>query len=499
MRLLTSLLLTILSFGLAPVYAHDVPTPTRVVIDTDLGLDDAVTLALALQAPDIEVISIVVTDGASSASAALERLEALLTRFNRRDIALYGPATEPGTGVSPPFREFAENAVAQALPSDAPALRRTFTPAAYVPDEQPVTVLALGPLTNLAAALRARPDLAGRIEAVVMPGSPHPETNWNLRYDRTAFLYVSELDIARRFVPPGPALRKPPGWTADSLALGCDTSLAAGFLTDLFDDQRVRKHYVEQFEQFYDEAALLYVIAPDLFSDPAATGVVQATDGPELLALVERLLCEGRQYRTPILLRAPDLPAGVLRDHAGGRKARLIAKHGQTEWFVQLLMNEFHGHLGAYSIVGAKMGLRAAERLNAPPNAIRIETHVPFEPPVGCLNDGLIVATGSTPGRGLITYADTDDDRVAATFTYADRTLTLTLKPEYHQRMRGEIAVLRQRHGLADSAYWHGVELFGLRIWENWHRTRIFTVADGAAKPDEPKTGEAAEKAAHPH
>ncbi len=47
------------------------------------------------------------------------------------------------------------------------------------------------------------------------------------------------------------------------------------------------------------------------------------------------------------------------------------------------------------------MGLRAAELLNAPPHAMTIVSSAPPTQPVSCLNDGLLVATGSTPGRGL--------------------------------------------------------------------------------------------------
>jgi hypothetical protein len=46
--------------------------------------------------------------------------------------------------------------------------------------------------------------------------------------------------------------------------------------------------------------------------------------------------------------------------------SKIIAKHGFEEWKAVVLTNELHHHMGLWSILGAKMGVRARELLNAP-------------------------------------------------------------------------------------------------------------------------------------
>ena len=84
-------LLVVLAFVPA-VLAHDVVHTSKIVIDTDMGIDDAVTLALALQNPDTQIVSIVACEGAAGREKCVENLERMLVLFNRGDIKLYAPA-----------------------------------------------------------------------------------------------------------------------------------------------------------------------------------------------------------------------------------------------------------------------------------------------------------------------------------------------------------------------------------------------------------------------
>ena len=60
-----------------------------------------------------------------------------------------------------------------------------------------------------------------------------------------------------------------------------------------------------------------------------------------------------------------------------------------------VLTNEFHP-TGAYSIIGAKMGIRAREILEAPFDTLRVVSHAGDAPPSSCLNYGLQMATGAS-------------------------------------------------------------------------------------------------------
>ncbi|MBU0638621.1 MAG: nucleoside hydrolase [Planctomycetes bacterium] len=469
----------------APAHAHDVVGGPVVVIDTDMGLDDAVTLALALQCPQINIGAIVACEGVAGREQAVTHVERMVELFNRRDIPVYAAPAEESDKPVPPFRSFAVGAVGAALPPPVPPFHQPFAPTAYLVEGHQTTVLVLGPLTNLAAALHANPDLRKHIAAVIVAGGPDPAESWNAAYDRAALAAVLDSDLPLKFVAPGPAGHKPVAWRQGELHLGRGTSIAESFFERLLSATRVREHYLERFASFHDELAFLYVVDATPFAPTAAAAVLAPRDNQRLLELFTRCLVDGRQQKRRVVFADGPLPEQILRADVRQRQAAIIAKNGETEWFAQLLMNELHEHLGAYSVIGVKMGLRAAELLNAPQHAMQVTAFTPAGPPVSCINDGIIVATGCTPGRVLFTHVPGPPDTLRVRFTYNGRELTLTLKQEYRQKIRNEITRLLKHHTLADAAYWDGVRLFGLEIWENWHRQDLFAVVE-TPQPDSP-------------
>ena len=472
-----------LSLLAAPALAHDKMLSCPIVIDTDMGLDDAVTLALALQHPGLNVTAIVACDGVASGETCTAYLERMLERFNRRDIALYAPAPVAAAKTPPPFRAFAERAVGAALPPPIERFRRPFSPDAYISDAGQTVVLVLGPMSNLAAALRARPELRSGISEVFIAGAPDAKKSWNAAFDPEALTTLWDAHLELEFVIAANAGRKPDSWQDGDLALGPDTSVGESFFRQLMAEPDVRRHYLTKFASFHDELIILYAVAPELFSKPTPAGIVIPHDSAANARLFTRLLSAGRQKMERVIFVKERLPDAIFQDDIRRRRARIIAKNGETEWFAQLLMNEMHEHLGAYSVIGVKMGLRAAELLNAPQHSMQITSRVAAVPPVSCFNDGVIVSTGSTPGRALFKHEPGPPGTVEVTFAYNGRKLTLRLKDEYRLKIRNRIAGLLETYTLADEEYWTGVRELGLIIWENWHRRDLFEagIASGAS------------------
>lgn len=487
MRHLTKLLIVCVCLAVPGALAHDVEQQAPVVIDTDVGLDDAVTLALALQSPWANIVSIVACEGAAGKEQGVESLERLLHLFNRSDIALFAPADVAVAKTPPPFRSFAEGAVAAALPEPTEPTHRPFSAEAYTSLAGQTIVLALGPLTNLAAALRAEPEIKERIFRVVVAGSPEANDNWNVRFDPDALEAIRSAGVPLVFVVSDQRTsRKPDAWQTGELSFGQGTSIGEGFVRHLLSKPEVRQHYLEQFETFKDELVFLYLSDKTLFWGVGSQDLQVPNNRSGINGLFTRLLSDGRQGKGRVVFVESPLPDAVFQSDVRERRARIIAKNGRTEWFAQLLMNELHEHLGAYSVIGVKMGLRAAELLNAPQHGMRVVSHVPTRPPMSCLNDGLIVSTGCTPGRTLFDQQPREPITVAASFECNDRRITLTLKAEYRQLLRQRIGALLEEHTLDDHEYWHGVRELGLEIWENWHRRDLFEVVEVPEKRECP-------------
>ena len=198
---------------LAPAAAvADLQGPVRpVVVDTDMGVDDAVALALALQSPQLQVASIVACEGAAGRIAAVHGVERMLDMFNRQEIPVF--ASEISSSLpAPSCRAHAEELLDAALPETSVWLRLPFAPEAYRSPAGPTTVVALGPLTQLAAALQERPELAPAIERVVVAGDPADRDAWNLARDPAAVRAVRHAGVRLQFVAARGRAATPGAW-----------------------------------------------------------------------------------------------------------------------------------------------------------------------------------------------------------------------------------------------------------------------------------------------
>jgi hypothetical protein len=70
--------------------------------------------------------------------------------------------------------------------------------------------------------------------------------------------------------------------------------------------------------------------------------------------------------RTSVVLSSFPSDPRMMREDVSPIVREIIARHGEEEWKACLLTNERHRHPGIYSLVGAKMGIRAREILDAP-------------------------------------------------------------------------------------------------------------------------------------
>jgi inosine-uridine nucleoside N-ribohydrolase len=190
-------------------------TPT--VIDTDPGIDDALALLLAWGSPELDVLALTVVAG----NAPL----ADTARNAARLIAVRRPARLPQLvlGASAPLRRALVTATPDehgsdglgdatvwppvASPPASPSAAETLVALARAHGER-LTLVALGPLTNLALALRLDADALRRIGRVVMmagavdvPGNITPDAEFNAYVDPDAAREVFDAGLRVDLVP----------------------------------------------------------------------------------------------------------------------------------------------------------------------------------------------------------------------------------------------------------------------------------------------------------
>jgi len=170
----------------------------------------------------------------------------------------------------------------------------------------------------------------------------------------------------------------------------------------------------------------------------------------------------------------PDLFRTDLRGDIRG----IIQRHGMEEWRITVLTSEIHQHLDIYSVIGAKMGLRAREYFGAGLDELQVRSHAGMIPPVSCLNDGLQVSTGATLGHGTISVANGGATLPEAQFVHRGRTILVRLRPEVLSRIREDIAAAIRQHGGLTPAYFDSVRQLSIRYWLELNRKTIFEIRE---------------------
>jgi inosine-uridine nucleoside N-ribohydrolase len=189
---------------------------TPVLIDTDPGIDDALALLFAWNSPEIRVEAITTVAGnvpLHAASTNLLRLLALRKPVPRPVVAAgaTGPLAralttatryhgEDGLGDLPDWPEV------ERLP-DSPGAVSVIVDAARR-HERELTIVALGPLTNLALALKEDAVAVGRVGRIVamggavdVPGNVTPTAEFNMFVDPEAAHRVLAAGLPLELVP----------------------------------------------------------------------------------------------------------------------------------------------------------------------------------------------------------------------------------------------------------------------------------------------------------
>ncbi len=202
----------------------------KMIIDTDAGVDDAQAIMLALCEPAVEVLAITTLTGNVHIDQVNPNVLTIL-EIMKRDLPVYAGIDRPLVSQWEDATEF-HGSDGLGNYRDRPALSRSIEAEHAVPAllrlsreyAGELTLVALGPLTNIAAAIRLDPGFPARIKQFVFMGgtiaahgnTPNLTAEYNIYTDPEA-AYITLAAFA------------------DATMLSWETTLAHGFAWDKFD------------------------------------------------------------------------------------------------------------------------------------------------------------------------------------------------------------------------------------------------------------------------
>ncbi|HEV2178240.1 MAG TPA: nucleoside hydrolase [Terriglobia bacterium] len=193
----------------------------RVIIDTDPGVDDAFALLFAMRSPELKIEAITPVAGNVPLSLTLPNALRMVEIAGRTDIPVARGASAPLMRklVTATYAH-GENGLAGVVfpepttkPVEQSAAELIYQVASRHPGE--VSIIAIGPLTNVATALRAYPPLEKMIAEIVLMGGSlsggnvTPAAEFNLYVDPEAAsivfgsgipLTMVGLDVTRKAI-----------------------------------------------------------------------------------------------------------------------------------------------------------------------------------------------------------------------------------------------------------------------------------------------------------
>lgn len=464
----------------ASARAHSGP---GVIVDTDMAADDARALALLLNCPYLNVLAVVTSDGVSPPDIGATNVCRML-RFLKQD----GVAVGIGRSLAAPAPAFRTNATGldwahlgePVVPPGGMFSATNLIRFALRNSPSGVVYMCLGPLTNLRDALESAPELAKAISTVLWFGTPPNAARpaWNAARDEAALRKIAAAGLRVQAIH----------WPDDAAAPVLDDGLldelaalespAAELIVWLHSSGRGAALVRAKHLRLWDDLVALRFLDTSLGTLVPVAG---QADWSELTAVdpaaVRRAFAAKLRLfperATVIMADFPTAPQQLLPD-VREWATQIIARYGLEEWKAAVLTSELHRHLGTYSIVGAKMGLRARERFNVALDELHVESRAGLNPPLSCVNDGLQVATGASLGRGTITVATNEPLACEAVFRYGEGRLRLRLKPEFAAQIAADMAELVKRHGGTTPEYFQAVRGVSLKHWLNFDRTTMF-------------------------
>jgi purine nucleosidase len=260
----------------------------KVILDVDPGIDDAMALGMAMFHPELEVVAVTAVAGNVPADQATRNVQAIIEQLDPPRWPRVGVASPPDHGLPVDGRRVhgidglgGANFEVAELRTRHPAEKIIIDEVRAAPEA--VTLVALGPLTNVARAFQRDPELPSLVGQIVMmggavkaPGNITPAAEFNIYCDPQSARAVFRAPSTKTLIPLDVTNRVM--LTFDLFnQLPDETTKVGAFLRTILPPafRAYRQQFGLEGIHVHDSVALTSLIAPELFTLEEMAGDVE--------------------------------------------------------------------------------------------------------------------------------------------------------------------------------------------------------------------------------
>ena len=253
----------------------------KIIIDTDPGQDDAVAILMALACPEFDVLGITAVAGNVPLSLTARNARKVVELAGRSDVPVFAGCDAPMRRplVTAEYIHGATGLDGIDLPEPSLPLQDRHG-VDFIIDtlrREPagtVTLVPIGPLTNIATAMERAPDIVPRIGRIVLMGGAYfevgnvtPAAEFNIYVDPEAAAIVFGSGVPLVVVPLDVthAAITSREWVAAMRAMPNRCGPAVASWTDFF-ERYDREKYGTEGAPLHDPCTIAWLLRPDLFT-----------------------------------------------------------------------------------------------------------------------------------------------------------------------------------------------------------------------------------------
>lgn len=475
------LILLFISFNIS-AFSHSGKPKYHVVIDTDGAIDDMRAISMLLAGNDIRVLAITCSQGTLMPNTIYEKVLSLLACFHHEGIRV--AVSEKTKFELPPWSGFARN-ISWGKESELLNKKNAINSTKLLDKvsknyKNKITLIALGSLQTYADWIKSNPQNASKIERIIWYNNSDLVNGFNYKASPESFEFLKSSSISLEIVSANKEKL-----TLNQAYLNelhnCN-SVYAKQIVKTHNQTIVQKKISQNHLKLWDDLVPLYLTIPLIFDVKEKDSLKyislnKALPDSFIFESINELLISSTQTNNRVFVSFP-IDKSLYKQEYSKIIDSTIQAFGLTEWKAIAMTNEIHGHTGIYSIIGAKMGIRAMEYFNVGVNNVFITSFAGKKPPLSCFNDGLQISTGATIGQGLINISDSISNIPSAIFEFNNQKIHISVKEKIAKQMRKEIKFGIQNYGLLTAKYWQYIEELAIKYWSGFNRSKIFEIKE---------------------